>query len=309
MVYGLMMTAVNLDYNIAKALAHPIRWKILQELRKKPQYGKELAQVLGMSEQKIYHHLKILENASIIKINAIESKKGALTKYFTVNPDFNFFFQDFPPSNNDREIFIAEIISNVIINSGTGHFKLVVGNPEPHGPYNAISRDGYLSAVLSWILKKYLPSSYHLKVMTDSEFFLRYSQDFSDLDDPLISIGGPITNVVTNSILTRLKHKKVPIRITGPPWIIKTSSASFQDRTCGLILFYQDRDIFSMPVISFAGIGRRGTLASILALEQASLKNHWIEKEWWSIVVQGLPLHGKKTSDIKHVKVLEFLHG
>ncbi len=303
------MSDPNLDFTTVKALAHPIRWRIIQELRKEPMYGKKLARILNVSEQKVYHHLKILEKASIIKIDRVESKKGALSKYFTLNQNLRLFSHLDLSKNATKGQVLAEAVAEAIMASKTNNFKLIVGNPDPHGPYNAISRDGYLSSLLSWTLKKYLPSTYHLEVMTDSEFLAQQADNFTSLDSPLISIGGPITNVVTNAILKLLRGKKIPIRIAGPPWMIKTNDASYQERTCGLVLFYHDDAVFPQPIALLAGIGRRGTKASILALEQVSLAADLTRKNWWSVIVQGFPQHGKKASDIRYVRMLDVLHG
>ncbi len=306
-----MMSITTLDYATIKALAHPIRWRIIQELKERPVYGKKLAQILNISEQKVYHHLKILEKASIIKIQRLETRKGALIKYFTLNHDeLRFILKDSQwqePLAPDS-ILIARMLSTTLTVSKTNSFRIIVGNPEPHGPYNAISRDGYLSSLLSWTLRRYVPTHLRLDVMTDSEFLDRHPNFFSALDAPVISMGGPITNVVTKEILDILKRKKIPIRITGPPWMIKTAEASYQERTCGIILLFNDRGVFSRPVIIFAGIGRRGTMASILSLEQVSLNSDLLQKRWWCVIVQGYPHQGKKASDIRYAKVLDILH-
>ncbi len=299
---------MKLDYHTAKALAHPIRWQIVQELSKKPTYGKQLANILSISEQKVYHHLKILERAAIIRIERIESNKGAFAKYYTLtNPHLLELKPTSSKNTSEEQCLLAEIIARIVISSPKKYMKIIVGNPEPHGPYNAISRDGYLSSLLTWSMKNYLPSTFGLEILTDSEFYTLYPQGLKQINAPLITIGGPITNVLTNEVLSLLKKKRVPLRITGPPWKIKTPSNIFEERNSGIILIFKDEDVIMHPLIVFAGIGRRGTKSTLLSLEQIRLDLNLVNKDWFGIVIQGHPLKGKNASDIKHVKVLEIV--
>ena len=54
--------------------------KILGLLAKKPGYPKEIASELRENEQKIYYHVRRLEQAGIIKLVGTEERVGALAK-------------------------------------------------------------------------------------------------------------------------------------------------------------------------------------------------------------------------------------
>ena len=71
-----------------------LSWKILTLLSKKEMYPLEVAKQLGMHEQKIYYHIRKLEQAGAITVAREENKKGATAKYYkTASPAFGIEFQ------------------------------------------------------------------------------------------------------------------------------------------------------------------------------------------------------------------------
>lgn len=70
-----------LEAEFLKALAHPIRLKILRNLLNKPMFVYEIQNVIGVSQSLISQHLAILRRADIVIIK----KKNARIEYKIVD--------------------------------------------------------------------------------------------------------------------------------------------------------------------------------------------------------------------------------
>lgn len=62
-----------------KAIAHPLRTRMLGVLEREPASAKRLAERLGMSHGRIGHHLKVLETAGLVAV-VEERKVRAMTE-------------------------------------------------------------------------------------------------------------------------------------------------------------------------------------------------------------------------------------
>ncbi len=76
------MTQTELSVKILKALAHPIRFQIVQFLMDKPHCVCELNENLAFSQPNLSQHLKVLREAGIIDCK----KVGLQTHYFVCLP-------------------------------------------------------------------------------------------------------------------------------------------------------------------------------------------------------------------------------
>ncbi|KJB88382.1 transcriptional regulator [Paenibacillus sp. E194] len=65
-----------------KAIADPLRTKILMNLVKQEYTGQQLAEMLGITRNNIYFHLKELEKHQVIQIVRKEEKNGIVQKYY-----------------------------------------------------------------------------------------------------------------------------------------------------------------------------------------------------------------------------------
>jgi DNA-binding transcriptional ArsR family regulator len=66
----------------ARGLLHHLRWEILKLLAEKPRHASEIARILGEHEQKIYYHMRQLENLGLIKLERKLELQGALAKIY-----------------------------------------------------------------------------------------------------------------------------------------------------------------------------------------------------------------------------------
>lgn len=77
------MDLENLEVNIFKALAHPIRLKIIKKLTEKVYCVCEMNEDVEFSQSNLSQHLKILRDAGIV----YSEKDGMRINYYIKNPD------------------------------------------------------------------------------------------------------------------------------------------------------------------------------------------------------------------------------
>ncbi|MEM7051775.1 MAG: helix-turn-helix domain-containing protein [Acidobacteriota bacterium] len=65
-----------------KALADPLRMRILEVFCVGPATTKQVAEKLGEKTTKLYHHVETLEKAGLIELHATRPNRGTLEKYF-----------------------------------------------------------------------------------------------------------------------------------------------------------------------------------------------------------------------------------
>jgi predicted transcriptional regulator len=96
---------INIDTTLdrlLKILENPIRRKIIERLSQEPNYTLQLAKELGLSQQLVAKHLKIMEENGLVKSNTQSSPSGPQRKVFglakslsiTVNVAPHLFKQD-----------------------------------------------------------------------------------------------------------------------------------------------------------------------------------------------------------------------
>jgi DNA-binding transcriptional ArsR family regulator len=65
-----------------KALAHPLRQRILELMIEAPITTKQVADRIGEKPTKLYHHVDTLESAGLIKLVRTQKKRGTVEKYY-----------------------------------------------------------------------------------------------------------------------------------------------------------------------------------------------------------------------------------
>jgi DNA-binding transcriptional ArsR family regulator len=257
---------------ISDAGLSPLAMKILHTL-KKPAYPKEIAKKLGVHEQKVYYHIRKLEEKGMIKVVRKQDMGGTIAKYYALSkPSFFLRFGDFqkseriPKKEND---FFSPFILDGVLNA-----KIVVGSPDPHGPEKARSRD------LNYAIEFALFLGTFLKGIEQSGIMLDIDMRSSDMKENLIVIGGPVINSVTKRI-----NEKMAIRFDSKKNIYSSlTKKTYRSDECGLIVKFRnpyDREKF---ILVIAGKRASGTRAGILAF----LKNFEDVSKKSARVVEGI---------------------
>jgi len=79
------MTIYNLQANVSKTLANPIRLAVLHTLRDGEKNVNELTDMLGISQSNLSQHLAIMRQAGILRTR----KEGTSIFYSVTNPKIN----------------------------------------------------------------------------------------------------------------------------------------------------------------------------------------------------------------------------
>jgi DNA-binding transcriptional ArsR family regulator len=70
----------NLDQ--LRALAHPLRLRMMELFAEGPRTTKQVAQQLGEPPTKLYHHVNALERAGLLKLSKTRQNRGAIEKWY-----------------------------------------------------------------------------------------------------------------------------------------------------------------------------------------------------------------------------------
>ncbi|UCE12392.1 MAG: DUF2250 domain-containing protein [Candidatus Heimdallarchaeota archaeon] len=283
--------------NKAQVLAHEIRWKIMKLLSgEKSLYAKSIAELLGISEQKVHYHLTQLRDAGLLVPVGVRSIKRGRAKLF--KPVANQFMLSLLNHDIDNsETVFNKIFQNNFCQQGKFNGKIVVGSAQPHGRYDAISRDGFLSGELCWYLGNYLPMQKGLvphHVITDLE--IEKSKGYRRTN--LILIGGPITNTLTAHYNPILKSKFNIYFIENR---IVCGSENFSNPAHGLISLFKHPNSSNCWILILAGIRSLGTKAAIYAIISDSYDTIG-EGDEFATILHGDSQDGTRINRVTKVK-------
>ncbi len=246
----------------AQVLAHNIRWQIMKLLSSdETLYAKSIAKMLGLSEQKVHYHLTQLRDAGLLIQSGVRSIKRGRAKLF--KPVANQFILSLLNHDlNGAETAFSKLFTNTFCQKGQFIGKIVVGSAEPHGRYDAISRDGFLTGELCWYLGNHLtiPRGFvpH-NVSTD----LNYKKVNGNEKTNLILIGGHITNTLTAHYNAALKSKFDIYFIENR---ITSGNKDFSHPAHGLVALFKNPEAPNFWILILAGVRSLGTQAAIYAI-------------------------------------------
>ena len=258
-----------------RLLLEPTRWEILGVLAKAPNYASAVARELGLNEQLVHYHFNQLKKSGVISVVRTEERRGALTRFFGVRDDaFAVLLRE-----QWRETPVPKIVSG-FYKGGVFDAKIIVGSPDPHGPFQARARDGFYSADLALYLGS-LSSTAKPCVRLDTEV------REEELRGNVVLVGGPIVNLVTARI-----NDSLPIRIVSGErhsvYSEKTGKHYYEN--AGMVL-RTENPWGKGELLVVAGKSIAGTKAAILSIVQSA------ELLTGSNVVKGVDLDGDGVVD------------
>lgn len=293
-----------------KSVLGGLSWRILGLLSEEDMYPIEIAKKLRVHEQKVYYHIRKLAKAGVIKVVREEEKKGAIARYYrTSYPAFGvelpFGYQKIrtitAPTVNDK---LKHFFNPLLKEDGSFDGKVVVGSPEPHGPFKTSARDGHYASYLTFFLGQLanLPEDFVIKLDVD----LKVEKEERN---NLILVGGPGTNLITQEI-----NEFLPIRFNMMPSELgflfgglvseKTGNVYTRD-TVGVIAKIPNPWSDENRIIVLAGNKAVGTKACVIAITKfwkETLRN-FDEDEEFAVVIQGFDLDGDGKVD--SIEILE----
>ncbi len=241
-----------------KPLSNPIAWKLLK-LMITPQCPIDMARKIGIHEQKIYYYIRKLLDADIIEETRTEKRHGTLARFYILN--INAIGMLLPGAKMEKAIFSAPRYNKNMepfIIDGKPNFTIVVGSPEPHGPFRARASDSMCAIDLGLFLGSFTSG------IEKANYKLDVEMRDKDFKHNLILIGGPVANMITKKI-----NEKMPIKImlkSDRNIFSRLSKKYYDNDACGYIIVTDNPLSKGKKIMLFAGKRFIGTRASILFL-------------------------------------------
>ncbi|HYY70900.1 MAG TPA: hypothetical protein VE595_00690, partial [Nitrososphaeraceae archaeon] len=177
---------------------------------------------------------------------------------------------------------------------------IVVGAPDPHGPYKSSSRDGHYAVHLSFYLGTLCDSLSGFIVKLDVD--AKAEKDIDNIN--LILIGGPGTNIVTSEF-----NKYLPIQFNEDNYwsgLIDKSGRIFNMDNHGLIAKINNPYNKDKKILVLAGVRSIGTKAAVIALTNFGNKifDKYMNDDELALVVQGFDMNSD--GKIDHVDIVSY---
>jgi predicted transcriptional regulator len=291
-----------------RILSNPVAWTIMELLSKQAMYPAQIAKELRVYEQSAYYYIrKLIEIGVIEEIGTNLVRGGTARLYRASYPCFGLEMNwgetqlDFQPAIEKKHIRARRFFSDYIINNSFNGL-IIVGAPDPHGPYKSSARDGHYAVHLAFFLGTLsdTPSEFIVKLDADAK-----AEKVLDGSSNLISIGGPGTNIVTAEF-----NKYLPIKFNEENFwsgLVERRGKLYNLNNHGLIAKIKNPYNSGGSVIVVAGVRSIGTKSAVIALTNYSeeiLKNYQNQEEW-ALVVQGFDMNSDGKMD--HVDVVSVI--
>ncbi|MDH5532312.1 MAG: helix-turn-helix domain-containing protein [Candidatus Bathyarchaeota archaeon] len=292
-----------------RAVLNKLSWRILELLGDKEMYPLEIAKKLKVHEQNVYYHIRKLAKAGVVKVVREERKKGATAKYYKTS--FPAFGVELPFGyRRVKTISIPSIDEKMrrflspFLKDGNFDGKIVVGSPDPHGPFKARARDGHYASYLALFLGQFveLPEDFTVKLDVDVKAE-------KEEDNNLILVGGPGTNLLTQEV-----NEFLPIRFNMMPsehgfllggLVSEKTGNVYTSDVIGVIARIVNPWDKEKRIIILAGNKAVGTKACVIALAKfwREALRKFVDEGKFATVIQGFDLDGDGKVD--SIEVLE----
>ena len=293
------------DVSDVRILSNNIAWKIIELLSHKAMYPAQIAKELKLFEQTVYYYIrKLLQIGAIEQVGTNLIRGGTARLYSTTSTSFGLELEggaeelqalEYSRKKNCKDIpsVLKEFYTD---NSFEG--LIVVGAPDPHGPYKSSSRDGHYAVHLGFYLGTLcdLSSGFIVKLDVDA----KAEKDIDNIN--LILIGGPGTNIVTSEF-----NKYFPIRFNENNYwsgLTDKSGRIYNMDNHGLIAKISNPYNKDKKILVLAGVRTIGTKAAVIALTNYGNKifDKYKNEDELALVVQGFDMNSD--GKIDHVDIV-----
>src|SRR4026209_303111 len=242
------------DVTDIRVLSNPLAWRIMELLSYRPMYPAEIAKNLQVYEQSVYYYVrKLLASGAIEEVTSNLVKGGTARLYRPSSPSFGIEMNwgekqlDFQANIQKKHQHAHKFFGNYIVNNSF-HGLIIVGAPDPHGPYRSSARDGHYAVHLAFFLGTIcnIPAEFIVKLDADAK-----AEKVLEGRN-LISIGGPGTNIVTAEF-----NRYLPIKFNEKNFwsgLVERSGKLYNADNHGLIAKIKNPHNNNGDVIIVAGV-------------------------------------------------------
>jgi S-layer like family, C-terminal region len=293
------------DVTDMRILSNDITWKIIELLSIKAMYPAQISKELKLFEQTVYYYIrKLLQIGAIEQVGTSLVRGGTARLYSTTSTSFGLELEVEGEKLETSKYIQKQNRKNIpsllkeFYHDNSFYGLIVVGAPDPHGPYKSSSRDGHYAVHLSFYLGTLcdLSSSFIVKLDVDA----KAEKDIDNIN--LILVGGPGTNIVTSEF-----NKYLPIQFNEDNYwsgLTDKSGRIFNMDNHGLIAKINNPYNKDKKILVLAGVRTIGTKAAVIAL--TSYENKIFDKyrnnDELAIVVQGFDMNSD--GKIDHVDIV-----
>jgi len=231
------------------------RLKMLELLSKDSLYPAQLARKMNMSVQAIYYHVKMLQEAGLVRFVEYEEKKGGVAKkYSSIADSLAIVLNDDAWKRHTVAKKKTPLLLTPFIRSGHFNGRMVLGSPDPHGKYRARGSELCIVEFAAMLgqFAAFTPPLYSL----DTEL------KESERKQSLILAGGPKVNMLVSEI-----NQKLPIRFDESSFDIYSKlSKKRYGENIGLVELIDNPFSNNSKILLLGGLNQHGTRAAILSI-------------------------------------------
>ncbi len=270
-----------------KVLTSELGWKIFSMLAE-PQCPMDLAKKLGMHEQKVYYYINKLKEKGLIHELKTEQRHGAVAKFYQAAQESfalasgNVLFSKLSIKSPQKSVLLDPFIDGGRLNA-----TIVVGSPDPHGPWKARASDACCAIDLALFLGAF----------TTGENIPNYKLDTEVREETLrgnlVLVGGPTANMIT------MKHNKafpIYIDMDHERNIVSTlSKKTYTADDTGIVSIIDNPENPESRIMMLAGKRFAGTRAAVLAVVsrfEELLEGNKFNRDVKARVVKGYDMDG-----------------
>jgi hypothetical protein len=283
-----------------KLFSSRLGWRIFQEFSE-PACPIDVAKRLGIHEQKVYYYINKFKRAKLIKETGSEPRHGTIAKFYQIRDSAFGLRLDNVPAGSELNIHSPVHVKSLepFIVDGNLDAKIIVGSPDPHGPWKARASDSCCAIDFALFMGAFTRGKQVPNYRLDTEAREK------DLKGNLILFGGPTANMVTRRI-----NKSLPIffemrrdlrRIRS-----ELSGKIYREDECGLVEIVENPWDRRGRILILAGKRFHGTRSAVLAwvkhLDKV-MKGNKFNPRVIARVVRGYDMNGDGIID--DVEILE----
>ncbi len=240
-----------------KLFSNKLAWKVFTAFSV-PTVPIDAARALGVHEQKVYYYLNRFRRARLVKKVREEQRHGTVASYYQITARcFGFHALEDGQEGVELSTPLYNKHLEPFIRNGRLNCRLVVGSPDPHGPWQARASDACCAIDFALFLGGYTNTISLPNYKLDTEIRER------DLKGNLILIGGPHVNMITKEL-----NEKLPIFIdTKEKNIVSSlSGKTYTDDEYGMVVLLQNPWDGGGRILLLAGKRFPGTRAAVIAM-------------------------------------------
>lgn len=218
----------------------------------------DVAKSLGIHEQKVYYYVRKFKDCRLIEEVYQQQRHGMIARFYRpASSCFSVIMNARDMKSVDIPVRRDAGLLEPFIANGKMNSRIIVGSPDPHGPYKARASDSCCAIDLALFFGSF---TFH----TGPNYKLDVEVREHDLKGNLILVGGPSVNMITNRINDSLPvffDMKNIATITS-----KATGKTYGEEETGIITIAPNPYDSGGKILLLAGNRFAGTRAAVLAL-------------------------------------------